>query len=209
MSRFAYNTTLRRLKNNNGVVGNLPRIYNVDRNTYWYGYASVNVAAASPFVRTKVHEGRFEGTSDITDGDLILDRYDNSNYLVMSTKGIYSGGSDGQTAYFDATLYKANAVATIQRQNLGTTDFFGRELEGFEDVATNVKLMTNPQNFSTDDQRDQVLQENKIKVVLQSKVGVKLKDRIVTDLGDTLIIENIDRSSLTNLVICMCNFDVR
>lgn len=208
MSQFAYYTTLRRLKNSNGVIGSLPRIYNVDRNTYTYGYASVNVAAASPFVRTKVHEGRFEGKTDIQDGDLILDRYDNSHYLVMSTKGIYGGGKDGQTAYYDATLYLTNATATVRRLGI-TRDPFYRQIEGFVDVATNVKIMTNPQNFSVNEQPGQVLQENKIKVVLQSKVGVQLHDRLVTDLSDTLIIENIDKSSIRNLWICMCNFDVR
>lgn len=209
MSLFAAKTTLRRLKANNGIHQGLPRIYNIDRDTYSYGYAEVNTQAASPFVRTKVHDGRFEGTSDVTDGDLIRDRVDNSVYLAMSIKGIYGGGSDGAYAYKDGTLYLCNTTATIKRLDEVAEDVYGRPTTGFVNVATGVYIMVNAQNFSTGDYQETLAQDNKIKVVLQSKNNVKLADRIETAQGDVLVIENIDKSSLTNLWICYCNTDVR
>jgi len=209
MSKFAYNVSLRRLKNNNGVYNGLPRIYNVDRDSYSYGYAEVNVAAASPFVRTKVHDCRLEGNSDVQNGDLIQDRVDSSYYLVMDVKGIFGGGSNGTYAYKDATLYKVSAVATIRRIGDATPDFFGRSTTGFTILASNVKLMVNPQSFGVSEYVEGLNPDNKIKVVLQSKVGVKINDRIETDNGDVLQIENIDKSSLVGLWVCYCDFDKR
>lgn len=209
MSKFAYNVSLRRLKNNNGTFQGMPRIYNVDKDSYWYGYAEVNVAAASPFVRTKVHDCRLEGNADVENGELIQDRVDGSYYLVMDIKGIYSGGNNGQYAYKDGTLYKVSAIADIKRINNSTEDFFGRPVTGFNTISSNTKIMVNPQSFSNTELPEGNFAYNKIKVVLQSKVGIKLNDRIETTNGDVFIVENIDKSSLNGLWVCFCDYDKR
>lgn len=207
MSKFAYHTTLRRLKNNNGVVGGLPRIYSIDDDSYWYGYAEVNVDATSPFARVKVHDLRVQGDSTITDGSLIKDRVDNSIYLVMSIKGIYSGGL---VAYKDGTLYLCNTTATIKRFQDGARDTFGKLIIKTPTViASRIYIMTNPQNYTTIVGQDTIEQANKIKIAIQSKHGVKLKDRIETSTGQNYIVENIDTESLTGMVILYCDTDLR
>lgn len=213
MSKFAYHTTLRRLKNNNGVFNGAKRITNVTTGNSWYGYAEVNTQATSPFARTKVHDGKFVGDSDIRNGHLIKDNYDNSYYLVMSCKGILSGNL---TAYWDATLYFVTATCTVQRFNTGARDSFSGEYTTNTpaNIYTNVYTMINPMNYDTLDQPDVVVQANKIKAAVQSSYTILVNDRIITSRGTTYIVENVDEESLrgedgTGLNILYLNSDVR
>lgn len=205
MSKSAYYTATRMLKNTKGMVGDLPRIYNIDRDVYCLGYASFNQDATSPFARTKVHKGRFEGEANIQNGDLVLDRYDNTKYLVMNIKGVYSGGSNGVTAYKDAALYYVNRTCTVSRAGSETRNKFGRPDASYTEVYTNIPIMSNPQNYSIEEIEETILQTNKIRLSVQSKYALKCRDKIFTSTGQSYIVENIDYDTLDGLLILYVN----
>lgn len=212
MSKFAYYTNLRLLKNHNGVVNGEPRILNVDTGNYSYGYVEVNTEATSPFARTKVHDGLFEGDSDIRTGSLILDRSDTRYYLVMSTKAVYNGD---MTAYYDSTCYYVNAICTVSRFTGGTKDFFGKDtVATAQTIYSNVYAMINPQSYDTNVQQDIVGQADKIKIAIKATYDIRVNDRITSPRGKSYIVENIDEDSLidqdgSGLLILYCNEDAR
>lgn len=203
MAQFARNF----VRDTVGMIGGLPRIYNIDRNSYTLGHTEVNTQATSPFSRTKTHKAWFVGPTDILEGDLIQDRGDGKHYLVMSVKKEIL---NGESVYWDGTLYYANATCAIQRFTGGTKDDFGRDVDPAPaTVATNVYCMVNPQAVDVLEQRDRPIAKDKIKIVVQSKWAVKDQDRLVTSLGDTWKVINIDKSSLDNLWILYVDEDSR
>lgn len=207
MSRFAARAVEAMLRRNNGTVGGLPRIYNVDRAAYMLGYTEINTQATSTFSRIKTHKGWFEGTSNIQDGDLIQDRVDGKYYLVMSLKDEFTGE---RVAYKDGTLYYANTTCTIQRGGAGTKDAFGFEASNtFSTVATGVYLMAQSVTLDVVEQKDQDLAKEKIKVAVQAKFGVQENDRLVTALGDTYKVVSVDKTQINGLWMLFVDKDVR
>lgn len=194
-----------------GTVGRLPRIVNKDRSPEAgiIGYVEVNKNATTPFSRGKVHRGFFCcDRSEISNGNLILDRGDDSYYFVMDSKVEIFKGED---VYIDATMYRCDSTVTIQRFGEGATrDTFGRLVTDTPvDVYTGVRSMFNPMNFDTKEQQDRLIADNKIKLCLQSTYDVRAADRIVTDGGSMYRVISVDVESLDGLVLYTVDTDVR
>lgn len=207
MSRMAAQVASRILRNRNGVYGDLPRIYNVDRDSYSYGYTEINTMASSTFARVKSHKGWFEGEADIEDGDLIVDRADGKHYLVMALKNEVDGGI---SAYKDGTLYYANTTCNIERFTPGTKDAFGRETVNTPDVVTTgAYIMVQSVTMDVVEQKDQDIAKEKLKVAIQAKYGVLPNDRLVTALGDTYKVMTVDKTQMDNLWMLYVDKDIR
>lgn len=192
-----------------GTFQGLPRIYNSDRSIYINGYAEINDQATSSYSRIKVHKGLFTcNKTDILPGDLILDRADNNNYLVMSIKDKFCGGG---SVYFDGALYFCNTSVTVSRFSSTTTrDSFNRIIDATPEIIhSDIPVMTDSKNFDTNIFPDRPVEDNKINIYIQSKYDVQVADRLSTPEGEVYIVETIDTSSLTNLWICKVNKDVR
>jgi hypothetical protein len=173
----------------------------------FYGYAEVNTQATSPVARIKQHKAWFVGNADITEGDLIQDKADNKYYLVMSLKKEVTGS---EVAYIDGTLYYANATCSIERFAPVSVNAFGREVSAEPSViAEGVYIMVNSMSMDVDEQRDQHIAEEKIKVVMQSKYGAKINDRLVSSNGDVYKVATVDRTQLENLVVLYVAQDIR
>lgn len=191
----------------NGAVDGAPRIYNVDKGTYTLGYTEINTQATTAFARTKVHKAWFSGSTDIENGDLILDRADGAYYLVMSVKQEYASGC---AAYIDGTLFYANATCSIERFTDTAKDFFGRDVQATPNaVATGVRIMVNPMSIDVMEQPDQIISQDKIKVAIQRKHNVMEQDRLVTSLGETYKVISVDKASLEGLDILFVDKDIR
>ena len=207
MSKAPTRVVSRLLRTQNGSINGSPRIYNVDKNVSFYGYAEVNTQATSPVARIKQHKAWFVGNADITEGDLIQDKADNKYYLVMSLKKEVTGS---EVAYIDGTLYYANATCSIERFAPVSVNAFGREVSAEPSViAEGVYIMVNSMSMDVDEQRDQHIAEEKIKVVMQSKYGAKINDRLVSSNGDVYKVATVDRTQLENLVVLYVAQDIR
>lgn len=200
------------IKNSVGKISGLPRIQNIDKDTYITGYVEVNQMATTAFSRVRVNKGFFFGDtspSNIAEGDLILDRADNKHYLVMSLKNEIL---KEETAYTDGTLFFCDSKATIQRFVEGTKDMFGREVVATPtNIATDVYIMTNPKNYDVLIQDDRPVPQDKISVYLQIKHGIQEADRIVTDTGEIFKVVSVDNSSLgkNGITLAYVDNDVR
>lgn len=196
------------IKRTMGVVGALPRIHNVDRDTYIVGYAQVNQMATTSFSRIKVNKGfLFCDPADITEGELILDRADSKKYFVMSAK---MEMLSGEAVYLDCALYYCDATASIERWTDGARDTFGRPTQSTPQVLhSDVPIVTNPQTYSSFEQPDRTLAEDKVRIFVQSKLGVKESDRIVTSNGDAYKVVRIDKVSWPGVWTCYVDVDER
>lgn len=191
-----------------GTIGKLPRLHIVDTDTDVYGYIDVNANATTPFSRGKVHKGIFCcSLEDIGDGALVYDRADAKYYFLMDGKTkVYNG----EAVYVDGTMYRCDSIIDVQRFVGGLRDGFGRSM----DVApitfvTGVYAMFNPLNFDIKEQQDRLVAENKIKVCVQSSVGIQVADRIITQDGSKYNVTSVDSVSLSKLVLCTVDTDVR
>lgn len=206
MSVFAGRVTKRMLRRV-GVFNGKPRIYNEDTGTYSVGYAEVNTQATSPIARIKVHKAWFVGDADVKEGDLILDRADNKRYLIMSLKHEVYGG---EAAYIDGTLFWTNARLQILRFSPGNKDHFGREADASPEViASAVWAMTNSMSINIEEQRDQPIPEEKIKVAIQAKYPVEEGDRLITEAGITYKVMSVDDTQLVGLWLLYVSRDTR
>lgn len=198
------------IRRTRGMVGRTPRCVNMDRtpNLPIIGYAEVNKNATTPFSRSKVHKGIFACKRDeVSKGDLILDRGDNEYYFVMDSKMEMFNGED---VFVDATLYRCDSVVEVQRFDAGARDSFGRPIVATPTtIATGIRAMFNPMNYDVKEQQDRLIADNKIKICLQSKNDVKVADRLVTADGSKYHVISIDKVSLTGLVLCVIDTDVR
>lgn len=195
------------LKRNRGTVTGQPRIYNVDDATYTLGYTEANTDATTAFSRVKTAKGIWSGTSDISEGDLIQDRFDDKFYLVMAIKGEVSGG---EIAYVDATLLVAHAVCSIQRFTDGTKDAFGWEADpAASNVATGVRCCFSSMSIDMIEQEDASIPKNKIKVYLQSKHGIQENDRLLTAGGNTYRVVSMAEEELNGLILVYVDKDLR
>jgi len=196
------------IRKTSGMVGRSPRILNVDTGEEIIGYIQANANATTPFSRGKVHKGYFcTDISGLENGHLIYDRGDRRYYFVMDGKTeIYNG----EEVYVDGTMYRCDAIIEIQRFGDGVRDMFGRVAKDTPDViASNVYAMFNPLNFDVKEQQDRLVAENKIKVCMQSKVGVQVADRIIDADGKKYQVTSVDSVSLSGLVLCTVDTDVR
>ncbi len=198
------------IKRTRGMINRAPRCVNLSRtpNVDIIGYVEVNANATTPFSRSKVHKGIFCCLrTEIDTGELILDRGDNDYYFVMDQKVEIFNGED---VYVDATLYRCDRVIEVQRFGAGARDTFGRPVQDAPTVvASDIRAMFNPLNFDSKVQEDRQVTSNKIKMCVQSSVGIQPADRIVTNAGETFLVTSIDTTSLTNLVLCTVDSDVR
>jgi len=196
------------IKRTVGMVGDKPRIYNVDRGTYLLGYAQVNQMATTSFSRIKVNKGfLFCEASEVTEGELIQDRADNKKYFLMSAK---MEMLNGEAVYIDCALYYCDATATIERWTDGARDTFGRVVDPTPQVLfTDVPIVTNPQTYDTLEQQDRTIAHNKVRVFVQAKLGVKESDRITSSNGDTYKILSIDKVSWPGVWTCYVDVDDR
>lgn len=206
LAKFAKNF----VKNTVGKVGNLPRIYNVDKDENIIGYAEVNQMATTAFSRLRVNKGYFFCDLDpslIAEGDLIQDRVDSKYYMIMSLKSQYL---KGETAYLDSTLFYCDSTATIERFQDGVRDKFGRIVNDAPSVIySNVKLMTSAMNYDVVVQEDRLIAQDKIKLYLQSKFDVKVADRIITDDGNVYKVLSINNSDFNGINLLYVDVDVR
>lgn len=206
LSKFAKNF----VKNTVGKVGNLPRIYNVDKAQYIIGYAEVNQMATTAFSRIRVNKGYFFCDlvdSLIAEGDLIQDRVDNKYYMIMSLKAQYL---KGETAYLDSTLFFCDSTATIQRFQDGARDSFGRVVDsGPTTIYSDVKIMTSAMNYDVLLQEDRPIAQDKIKLYIQSKFAVKVADRISTNDGNVYKVISINNSDFQGINLLYVDVDVR
>lgn len=196
------------IKRTMGMVGNKPRIYNIDRDTYLLGYAQVNQMATTSFSRIKVNKGfLFCEASEVTEGELIQDRADNKKYFLMSAK---MEMLNGEAVYIDCALYYCDATATIERWTDGARDTFGTVLDPTPQVIiSDIPIVTNPQTYDTLEQQDRVIANDKIRIFVQAKAGVKEFDRVVASSGDTYKITRIDKVSWPGIWTCYVDVDVR
>lgn len=173
----------------------------------------------------------------VDDGDLFLDRYDGYYYFVMSRKGKFHNNQtvyyDATMYRCDITVeiyrFGMGARDTFGRplQNTPTklnTGGYSLPVEWVDQNGTvwvdatnatwtlpigTVLAMSNPLNYDIIQQKDRLVAQNKIEICLQQSVGVQIGDRIVTNKGDQFIVQTIDNTSLTNLVLCGVDTDVR
>lgn len=207
MSKFAARLSARILRTRTGTIDGEPRMVNLDRNEDFYGYVEINTQATSPVARIKTHKAWFAPESLVSDGDLILDRADDKKYLVMSLKQEVDGGV---VAYIDGTVYFCNVVANIERFSAPTRNDFGRPTEATGSVvATDVPIMTTSMNMNVNEQKDQNLAQEKIKVVIQSKFGVQINDRLICDSGSVYKVNSINRDDLVGLWVLHVDVDIR
>lgn len=190
------------------IARNVPRILNIDKNVAIVGYAEVNQQATSVMGRVKTHKGFFYCSStEIEDGDLILDRQDDRYYLVMSAK---AETFNYEVIYIDSTLFFCDSVVTVSRFGGGAKDAFGRPLTAAPAVvATDVRCLASVQNYDTLQQEDRLLAHDKLKFYMQAKVGVKVADRLTSASGKHYVVQSVDDLSLTNLVLLSVDTDVR
>ena len=203
--RSAYYVVNRMLQRT-GVVEGLPRILNHETGGYVLGYTEINTMATTPFSRTKTHKAWFAGDSAITDGDLIEDRVDGNKYIVMSLKAEYSGGL---VAYLDGTLYLASAVCDIHRFDDTVTNTFGRTVQDFELLHSDVPIMVNPLNLDAESGEDKMIDSSRIKIAIQAKYAVKEGDRLAVGTDDMFIVRSIDKYSLNNIFTLHVEKDTR
>lgn len=198
------------IKNTVGKVGNLPRIYNTDKDAYIIGYAEVNQMATTAFSRIRVNKGFLFcplGSSIVAEGDLILDRADNKNYMVMSLKAEIL---KEEAAYIDATLFYCDTTATIQRFVEGVKDMFGREVVNTPTtIATNVKIMTSSMNYDVLDKPDREIAQDKIKIYVQRKHDIQEADRVVTEDGEVYKVISVNRKDFVGIDVAYVDMDVR
>lgn len=188
-----------------GMVEGLPRIFNVDASTYTIGYTEINTMATTAFSRTKTHKGWLVGDTDIIDGTRIIDRVDNSKYLVMSLKPEYSGGS---IAFIDGTLFFVNEVCSVSR--LGTdVDDFGRVTGGYGVVQPDVWIMVNPIVVDVIEQPEKIIGKDKIKIAMQASVDIRTNDRITTSTGEIFKVLTFSKSEVENLLMAYVETDTR
>jgi hypothetical protein len=189
-----------------GIVAGRGRILNIDTGEYSKGYTQVNVMATSPNSRTKIHKAWFGGTSDIVEGSLIEDTAESKKYLVMSTKAEVSGEV---VAFYDGTLYYANRTIDVLRQGAGTEDMFHRVTSDLTTVYSGIYAMVTPVRVDTVETDDQILDNNKIKIVVQATKLVHRNDRVLTSASETYKVTSVDGSSLDGLVIIYAETDIR
>ena len=206
-----------------GKKGGKGRMYNLDQDTYLVGYAEVNQQAATPFTRTRVHKGFFAcDTGQVREGELVEDRVDQKIYLVMSLKNEYL---NDETVYLDGTLYYCDVTVTVQRFEGGTKDTFGRSITSAPvTLADGLYAMCAPQNFSTMEQPDRTVAQDKLAVYMQQTfrctqasanhavgdiLSFKENDRLIASNGDTYVINSIDKASLVGIAILKVDTDVR
>lgn len=198
------------MENFTGWVGNSPRIYNVDKDTYSLGQTKYNPLATTSFARTKVHKGRFTGTADIVHGDVILDRHENNYFLVVSISSEMLGGPN---VFRDATLYWANRTATMWRKgDAGTLDAYRRPIDpSFEqlNIGSTIYIMVNPLTLDIQEQEDRAINNSKIRVAAQAKFGITKNDRLIISSGETYIVETVDNSSFEGISLCNVDLDTR
>lgn len=207
MSRFASRVVNRMLRTRNGTINGVPRILNRDQGTDILGYVEINTQATSPVARIKTHKAWFAADSVVAEGDLIEDRADNKVYLIMSLKNEIMGG---ETGYIDGTLYYANTTCRIERFTTGARNAFGRSQDPSPlTIADNVYIMTTSMSLNVNEQKDQNLAQEKIKVVIQSKFGVEINDRLVAANGDVYKVNSIDRTQLVGLWDLFVDKDIR
>jgi len=189
-----------------GVFEGLPRILNVDLNTYEVGYTQINVMATTAFSRTKTHKGWFSGTADITNGTRIIDRVDDNKYLVMSIKAEYAGGL---VAFKDATLFKVNEICSLTRFS-SNLDSFGRVSTATPvTIATDIWTMVNPLTIDVEERADRVIDKDKIKFAIQSSVSVAVNDRFVTSSGENFKVVAYSRAEIEGLLMVYVVPDTR
>lgn len=193
------------LRNTTGVWEGEGRLLNKSRtpNTYSYGYSKAALDASSPFAATKVSKCLIEANTDIVAGDWIMDRADDTEWFVMTTR---KKAMSSEAAYWDATLYRVSNYFKVQRFQPSAKNAAGRDIDpAFTDIALNVPVMVNPQSFNTTEQQDLMVESNKIRIVLRSDLcglgvlpgaSIKLGDRLMRPSGSCLIVENIDEDSL-------------
>ena len=207
MSKFASRVVNRMLRTRNGTINGAPRIYNRDQDKDILGYVEINTQATSPVARIKTHKAWFAAGSEVAEGDLIEDRADNKVYLTMSLKNEIMGG---ETGYIDGTLYYANTTCSIERFTTGHRNAFGRPQDPSPlTIAANVYIMTTSMSLNVNEQKDQNLAQEKIKVVIQSKFGVEVNDRLVAANGDVYKVNSIDRTQLVGLWDLFVDKDIR
>lgn len=189
-----------------GMVGGLPRIFNQDTETYTIGYTKINTRATTAFSRTKTHKAWLVGTTDIRNGTRILDRVDNAKYLVMSIKAEFV---DGDTAYYDGTLFYVNETCSISRIS-NVLDEFGRATATtFTTTASNIWIMVNPLVLDIEEQPDRILDKDKIKIAMQASVDIKEQDRITTSNGEMFKVNSFSRSEIEGLNMLYVSTDTR
>ena len=135
----------------------------------------------------------FCSSAEAQPGDLIEDRVDGLKYLIMSVKNQVM---HGETVYLDATLYLCDSTARIERWIEGERDVFGHVVDPSPQViASDVYIMTNPQNYAVLEQNDRQIAQDKVRIYVQAKYGVRPADRIVASSGDTYRVLQIGRAS--------------
>lgn len=199
-------TVANRLLRKVGIVNGLPRIKNVDNDSYTLGYTKINVMATTAFSRTKTHKAWLSGTTDIRNGTRIMDLVDNARYLVMSLKAEYY---NGEIAYWDGTLFYVNELCTISRIN-NVLDEFGRHTAtNFTTLSSNVWSMVNPIVLDVIEQPDRILDKDKIKIAMQASVNLQENDRITTSSGEIFKVVTFSRSEIEGLVMVYVEADSR
>jgi hypothetical protein len=191
------------------VSRHVPRMYNQDRGVEIYGYAEVNLQATSVLGRVKIHKAYlYCEILDVFEGDLILDRLDNKQYIVMSAKPEVQGY---EVIYLDTTLIHCEDTITVRRFGTGVKDSFGRVAVATPQVvADNVPCMINPKDFSVVNAKDRPVAENQIQFYVQSKTGIKVADRLTTaSHGKNYLVVSVDTESLRNIDILYTDLDVR
>lgn len=209
--------TLNLVRKTRGMFGRVPRVLNRDKGTLdgngvplgveIIGFTEVNKNATTPFSRGKVHKGFLCcDRANISNGDLLYDRAEDAHFFVMDSKVEVYNGED---VYIDATLYRCDALVDVVRFSDGVRDTFGRIVQDAPQVvATQVNAMFNPKNYDSISQEDRQIAHNKIQVCVQDSVGVAVSDRIIS--GDKkYVVQAIDDVSLTGLVLCNVDTDVR
>ena len=208
MSRFASRIAYRIMKRDNGSYDGEPRMYNVTRNTYSYGYVEVNQQASSTFSRIKSHKAWFSGDADVKDGDLLIDRVSGNHYLAMSIVPEYSGGVN---AYLDGTLFYANTTCAVERFDAAPAkSAFGKAILATPGIiASYVWIMVQTITLDVVEKPDQTVAKEKIKVAVQNSVGIKVNDRLVTALGDNYKVVSVDRCDIDGLDLLFVDKDIR
>ena len=151
------------------------------------------------FAHTHKYKGLLEGTTQMQEGDLVVDKTDNSTYLCMAMRLTYYSNQ--------ANLWKCDSECSLY--HLANT-YEGNKITGKqmvrikEDIPCVQKDTNGRIKFF-----DASLLESTIKLVyMQYTPYVKIADRLLID-GNGYQIDSIDAASVKNVLILQLSEDKR
>lgn len=170
-----------------------------------------NVQVSNPFIREHFIEGTLKAATKITPGELLKMVGKNLTYLVVNHSPELF---EDEVVIISTTLYKCNAVVTVQRQSSTDRDPVTRQqTPDWTDIVTTPAPITSALRGSPSDLKDNYdfLQfSTKEKVCyFPERIAPKVLDRLLLPSGDKYKISNVEYYRFNGVVVCDLEEDTR